>query len=134
MVTTRPQPHLTLEVAPDVRELAGVRAAVRQWLGDHHVAVSTTEDMALAVTELCTNAIEAAPATPVGVAATIDDDAVCLEVSNQVAVDGRPSRGSFTPGSLQSRGRGLAIVEALCEDVSMRTARGRTTVRARHRR
>ncbi len=133
MVTTRPRPHLTLEVPPDVRELAGVRDSLREWLADHDVPPPIQEDLALVVTELCTNAIEAATDAPVAVGATIDDLTVCLEVSNEPGSNDRPAFQGLAHDPLQERGRGLAIVHALSDDVTMSTTQGRTVVRALRR-
>lgn len=130
MVTLRPPRQLLVEVEPDFRSLGHLRAGLRGFLADTGVGDEVGEDLLLVVTELCTNAIEASPdGTPVQVEVRFDGRALRLCVSN--VGDGPPPGGvpELERGSLQHRGRGLAIVRSLVDTLSIATIDGQTVVR-----
>jgi anti-sigma regulatory factor (Ser/Thr protein kinase) len=131
MVTLRPHRQLTLEVAADFGGLGALRDQLRQWLEDAGVPPTACGDLLLVATELCTNAIEATPPdVPVEVRASNDGTALRLTVANHrpptsVAVEPEV----LQPGSLQERGRGLAIVRSLMDTFVITSDDDRTVVR-----
>jgi anti-sigma regulatory factor (Ser/Thr protein kinase) len=130
MVTLHPPRQLLVELTADFRALAHLRDQLRAWLRDAEVAGDVCEDAVLVATELSTNAIEAtAHGEPVEVRVTIDGEALRLSVANVAATIEEPSTPDLPPGSLQERGRGLAIVRSLVDTVAMHSAEGRTVVR-----
>lgn len=129
MVTLRPHRRMTHEVGT-VADLVGLRDRLRAWLQDGAVAESAGEDLLLVATELCANAIEAGETgAPVEVEVANDGTALRLTVANESGDLPLPAPPAFERGSLQERGRGLAIVRALVDTFSVSTAEGRTVVR-----
>lgn len=131
MVTLRPHRQLTLEVPADFGGLGALRDQLRQWLMDGEVEAVASADLLLVATELCTNAIEATPTdVPVVVRATDDGTALRLTVVNHrpgSAVVADPP--ALERGSLQERGRGLAIARSLVDTFVMTSDDDRTVVR-----
>jgi len=114
------------------RELLSV-PVMRQVLGDTLRGIGVTEDsvddILLAATEACTNVVlhagQSAPAYTV--AATVDNLACRVEVSD--AGQGCPGPRGHRPerGNLAESGRGFAIMEACVDAVTLRTAPGQGT-------
>jgi serine/threonine-protein kinase RsbW len=130
MITTRGH-VLSIEVPPQYTALAEVRRQLRTWLEAAGATPSTIDDLLLVATELCTNAVEATHhGEEVCLQAATDGEAVQLEVTN-AAADGVPVEvvPALESGSLQERGRGLAIVRALVDSLTMSSTEGRTVVR-----
>jgi anti-sigma regulatory factor (Ser/Thr protein kinase) len=130
MVNLRPHHRLDIEVAADFGGLGALRDRLRRWLQDAEVAPVAWADLLLVVTELCTNAIEASPPdVPVEVQVTHDGTALRLVVVN--LRPGPPNEGppALRRGSLQERGRGLAIVRSLVDTFVMTSDGDRTVVR-----
>lgn len=119
---------MTREVAT-VGELRRLRTDLRAWLQDGAVAEATGEDLLLVATELCTNAIEAGEdGAVVEVRVANDGTALRLTVANESGERPMPAPPAFERGSLQDRGRGLAIVRALVDTFTVSTADNRTVV------
>jgi anti-sigma regulatory factor (Ser/Thr protein kinase) len=130
MVSLRPPRQLILELAADFAALGRLRDQLRAWLADTEVTPTVRDDVLLVATELCTNAIEAtADDEPVEVQVTTDGQSLRLSVANVAPSPGREPDGVLERGSLQERGRGLAIVRSLVDTVVMTSDRGRTVVR-----
>jgi anti-sigma regulatory factor (Ser/Thr protein kinase) len=130
MVTLHPPRQLFVELTSDFRALGRLRDQLRSWLETAGVAASMCEDLLLVATELCTNAIEAtAHGEPIELKISFDGLALRLSVANVSARQGPPEPGELVHGSLQERGRGLAIVQSLVDSVVMTAADGRTVVR-----
>lgn len=129
MVKVHPPRQLRLEVDPDFEALADLRQAIRGFLEDIGVGAEVADDLLLVATELCTNAIEAsAELVPVEVEVRFDGRSLRLSVSN--VGDGPAHEVPELPhGSLQHRGRGLAIVQSLVDTLSIASSDGRTVVR-----
>jgi len=90
---------------------------------------ATVDDMALAITELVTNAVEASPtaSAPILVHATYIGQNLCIEVIDEghgFTMDDSAAR----PGPKSIRGRGLPIVRALVDAVEVDRSDGRTRV------
>ncbi len=132
MDTTHRHRDLAIEVVPYFTALADLRRQVRAWLGVVEVPDGVVDDLVLVATELCTNAIEATPdEQPVSLLATYDDVAVRFSVGNAASGDAPSDLPILELGSLQERGRGLSIVRALVDSLTMSSTAGRTVVRAR---
>jgi serine/threonine-protein kinase RsbW len=99
------------------------------------VDVDGIDDLMVAVSELCTNAVTHASGAVGSVAlrAWIDCDEVVLEVEDDG--DGfdlhEGDRTNVTPGFSEEGGRGLFIVSALTDHISLRIDQGRTIVTCR---
>ncbi len=129
MVALRKPRQLILELAADFSALGRLREQLRAWLADTEVAPVVRDDVLLVATELCTNAIEAtAHAEPVEVLVSTDGASLRLSVAN-VTSSATAAPAELRHGSLQERGRGLAIVRSLVDSVVMTSDRGRTVVR-----
>jgi anti-sigma regulatory factor (Ser/Thr protein kinase) len=131
MVTLRPPRQLLLEVAADFGALARVREQLRAFLVQAGIEGAGCDDLLLVATELCTNAIEATDdRTPVEMSVSFDGRALRLQVANVAAgrVD-HDAAPELCHGSLQERGRGLAIVRSLVDTMAMDSTEGRTVVR-----
>ena len=130
MVTLHPPRQLLVELSSDFRALARLRDQLRTWLADAEVAPTTRDDLLLVATELCTNAIEAtADSEPVEVQVSVDGTALRMSVANVTGTVEGHEPAELRQGSLQERGRGLAIVRSLVDTVVMTNADGRTVVR-----
>jgi serine/threonine-protein kinase RsbW len=108
-------------------DLPKVRAFVRERARSFGLGEEPVERLALAVSELVTNTLQ--HTTGGGeVRMRADGATVCCEV-----VDGGPMRvwGQNMPAADAERGRGLVIVERLCDEVTAFTESGRTVVRLR---
>ncbi|MET0147859.1 MAG: ATP-binding protein [Acidimicrobiales bacterium] len=132
MVILRPRRQLTLEVAADFGGLGALRDQLGRWLEETEVTPTASADLLLVATELCTNAIEATPPdVPVEVRVSNDGTALRLTVANHRPVDSvEVEPDVLQPGSLQERGRGLAIVRSLVDTFVMTSDDDRTVVRA----
>jgi anti-sigma regulatory factor (Ser/Thr protein kinase) len=129
MVTLHPPRQLLLELAADFSALARVRDQLRSFLSEANVDGTVCEDLLLVATELCTNAIEATvDGEPVEVRVSIDGRALRLSVANVPSTSGEHDVPELRHGSLQERGRGLAIVRSLVDTMAMSSAGGRTVV------
>jgi anti-sigma regulatory factor (Ser/Thr protein kinase) len=130
MVTLRPPRQLILEITADFRSLGRLRDQLRSWLADTEIEPTTRDDVLLVATELCTNAIEATPhEEPVEVLVSTDGRALRLSVANVAPTLDSNEPPELQRGSLQERGRGLAIVRSLVDTLVMSSVDGRTVVR-----
>ena len=103
---------LKLSISPDdTRALARVRGRVRTWLSS--VEASEPDDLVLAVDEAVANAIEHGGA--------------------EVVVSAREEHGWRPAGDYKWRGRGIAIMRALVDDVQIEPSPSGTTVVLRRR-
>lgn len=130
MVKTRPRRSRLIHLAPDFEVLAALRADLRAWLGRDGISDEIVDDLLLVATELATNAIEATPEEgEVWLEAVDDERSIRLRVANDRAADAVDVQAApLDVGSLQERGRGLAIVRALVDTLSLTSAEGRTVV------
>jgi serine phosphatase RsbU (regulator of sigma subunit)/anti-sigma regulatory factor (Ser/Thr protein kinase) len=115
-------PHrFDVELRSDARELSQLRRRLRSWLARRSVEAGETDEIVLAVSEACNNAIEhgyAGSAGPVFVRVVDDGEVVRVTVLD---------RGRWrTEPSGEDRGRGLAIMEAVM-DVADITSNGEGT-------
>ncbi len=122
MDTDAPSPALNREYAGEAATLRAARHDVVDFLTECGADDQTVERASLITSELASNAIQAAPGTFYQLAVRIvDPNAVSLSVRN------RSAHGTFPPpkanwrpvDELAIRGRGLAIVESLTDEVSV---------------
>lgn len=106
------------------------RHELGQWLRTGRVPSPICEELALVVTELVTNAVEASPspAARVEVWARFDEEKVILRVSDE----GEGFEPEIDPTALPElsteRGRGLPIVNALMDEVNVHRNTSHTVV------
>ena len=102
--------------------LGGIRTLLRRWLRTHGAGDAETYDITVAVQEACANAIEHAygpGAASFTVEAELADRVVRLAVRD---------RGRWRDPRGEHRGRGLALMRALMDDVQVHAAEGGTEV------
>lgn len=115
--------------------LADIRADVARWFADHGFSADATDRAVLLVSELCSNAVEAGPDHPIDVRLTAlpgPGRRAVVAVSNTTLGNVPPPAERWVPADpLAPRGRGLAIVDALSDQVQVDTSvAGRITVLA----
>lgn len=111
------------------------RRRLRAFLRHSPQAASLLDDALLVVSELVTNAVlhGCGPInlTLARTAPGAESPVLLIEVRNAGTMAGTPPGGHGS--TAEESGRGLAIVEALCTQVGIRTHAGFTTVRAEFR-
>ncbi|MBX9246594.1 sensor histidine kinase [Actinotalea ferrariae] len=107
--------------------LSGVRRVARAHAADAGLPPGRADDLALAVSELASNSIDHGGGGGV-LRAWRDDEALVLEVSDHGRL-ADPLVGRRAPTPDQERGRGLWMVNRLCDLVQMRTTGSGTVVR-----
>ena len=110
----------------DLVTLRAARRAVVDWFAELGADGDTRERAALIVSELSSNAIQAAPGRTYSLQlARVDDGCATISVRNHPTGSLPPARESWRrePATqlrnLLPRGRGLAIVDSLSEDVTV---------------
>ncbi len=121
-----PSDLLRSDYEGDLRTLQGVRRDVVGWLTDHAADEATKERAALIISELASNAIQASPGWAYSVEVSrVDRDHVAISVRNRPIEHLPPPREKWRPAGnlslkeLSLRGRGLAIVDSLSDDVTI---------------
>jgi anti-sigma regulatory factor (Ser/Thr protein kinase) len=106
-------------------DLAGVRAFVRASAGDLGLPVRRADLLTLAVSELATNTLQH---TAGGGRVRLRVELGRLQCD---VIDQGPLRrlGRPMPAAQEVRGRGLAIVERICDEVDVESENGTTLVR-----
>jgi anti-sigma regulatory factor (Ser/Thr protein kinase) len=120
--------RLELDLPSEPSALGSLRGLLRRWLEQSAASESEVYAIVMACSEACTNAIEhaGAPAEE-----TIAFAAVLHEGSVEITVRDRGRWRDHRPPSVQ--GRGLELIEALMDDVSVQPGDDGTTVRLRRR-
>lgn len=114
--------------------LRSVRTDLLGWLADAGADDEVRERAALVVSELAANAVQAAPGRRFAVDAAWEDPHVVVTVRNETDGDRPPRQATWGPvDALAPRGRGLAIVDALADGVTVDDAGGDVVVTARLR-
>jgi anti-sigma regulatory factor (Ser/Thr protein kinase) len=110
----------------DLATLRTVRRDVTEWLAELGADDETKERAALVVSELTSNAVQAAPGRTYNLQVTrLDDGSAAISVRNRPIGSRPPARELWRPApatpprKLLPRGRGLAIVDSLSEDVTV---------------
>jgi len=125
-VTLAPEPSFVHRFAPHVAELPIARAALRDWLASEPRDPDACQELLVVATELCTNAVRHSGSGLVTLRAWAEGDAVVVEVEGmdnprEVSTIVRRPDDPYEEG-----GRGMVIVQTLCDDLSI-------MVRGRHR-
>lgn len=115
--------------------LADIRADVARWFTGRGFSADATDRAILLVSELCSNAIEAGPGHPLDLRLTPlagPRRRAVVSVTNTTLGTVPPPGDRWAPADpLAPRGRGLAIVDALSDQVRVdASAPGRVTVTA----
>jgi serine phosphatase RsbU (regulator of sigma subunit)/anti-sigma regulatory factor (Ser/Thr protein kinase) len=107
------------------------RHLLADWLAHQPVDSEATDDILLIANELCTNAVTAAPDGTVVLRAALEEDAVEVEVQDEggVAPPFPTDYDQGPPDAMAESGRGLYLVKALSDEVSVEVQEGRTSVR-----
>jgi anti-sigma regulatory factor (Ser/Thr protein kinase) len=124
----RPDP-LRMEVPATADQLAEIRRRVSSWL-ESLVSGAAAADIVLAVNEACSNCIEHAyrdgPPGLIEVEASVEPDSSGWQIAICIADFGT---WRAPPSQPTTRGRGLAIMSALSDDVDLERTSAGTTVR-----
>jgi anti-sigma regulatory factor (Ser/Thr protein kinase) len=119
--TRRPNrraPRLDRVYEGSSRTLQAARTDLVDWLQQNGVDEDVQDRAALVVSELATNAIQAAPGFEYIVSGSIDRGDVALTVVSHTDFEQPPPREHWgPPAALAGRGRGLMIVDDLSTDV-----------------
>jgi GAF domain-containing protein/anti-sigma regulatory factor (Ser/Thr protein kinase)/PAS domain-containing protein len=124
-----PAPSLTLRLVSDPSSLAEVRRELRAWLDGGGVEPDEANDILVACSEACANAIvhAAHPTSP-------DFEVTGTRVNGEISVVVRDSGRWREPDPARdSGGFGLKLMEALMDDVQVSTRDAGTEVRLRRR-
>lgn len=139
-VPADPTNQFRREYGPDLRTLHAARQDATDWLADLGADEGTQARAALIVSELSSNAIQNSAGMPYSLQITVvDSNHVEIAVRNQPAGHLPPAREQWRPASdvslreLSLRGRGLAIVDSLSEDVTIEHLGDELVVTARVR-
>ncbi|WP_374238299.1 SpoIIE family protein phosphatase [Mycobacterium sp. PSTR-4-N] len=117
---------LELDIVADVAELAPSRAALRTWLGSAGVSQEQTLDVLIAVGEAMANAIEHGHRDHPGGTVSLHASAFADHLQVTIRDTGRWKPPAETPAI--HRGRGLGLMRALMQDVSIDPQLTGTTV------
>lgn len=115
------------ELAFDVRALASLRHAVAGWADEAMLHSGSAEDLVLAVNELASNSVRHG-----GGRGTLrywrEAQALVCEVHDAGHIED-PHVGRTRPGPDAHSGRGLWLVDQLCDEMQIRSSRAGTVVR-----
>lgn len=99
--------------------VGSARLDLDAWLADRFMPEKLRQRAELVVSELVSNAVQASDRT-VTVNVAVCDDRLHIAVTNEGDPNALPAREQWRPSEvLAVRGRGLAIVEALAEKVTV---------------
>jgi len=120
--------HLELSVPPIPSSVPASRRKLRAWLDSLPCNEETREDVLVVLSELVTNGVIHDGGAAIAVMATSDASGIVLEVDT---ADGMSPTSAYHRriADTSEAGRGLAIVSALADSVTMVAARGRRHVR-----
>jgi len=133
-MTRSPDPgpfHLNLD--PVMAAIAASRESFEAWLTGVGVLDGPRSELAVVFSELVSNATRAAADAGDGprVDAWTEPDSVVLEVSNPICDDEAPVKRSDFDNPVRTGGRGLMIVRAYTDDLTITAADHTLTVRCR---
>jgi anti-sigma regulatory factor (Ser/Thr protein kinase) len=134
---TDPSAELSRAYDGDLRTLRQARTDVITWLSGQGADEETQERGALIVSELCSNAIQNSPGSAYTLKIVRVDDTAEISVRNRPIDKQPPARELWRPAGdlslreLSLRGRGLAIVDSLSEEVTIEHRGDDLVVRAR---
>ena len=113
--------------------IAASRTSFEDWLSDVGIAEEPRDELAVVFSELVSNATRAAATTGEvpRVDAWTEPDSVVLEVSNPVRDGKTPVEHPHFRDPLRTGGRGLVIVRAYTDEVTVTATDHTVTVRCR---
>lgn len=128
-------PDFQVELAPDLSALAPMRREVAARLDPGALGATTVDNLLLVLSELATNAIQATTRDGAGAAVLVRvrprPASVIAEVENAgPAFVGVPTLAQHQVAPDSEGGRGLVIVRALTDEVTVEFRDGRCVVRA----
>jgi anti-sigma regulatory factor (Ser/Thr protein kinase) len=126
----RPRAMFAMSVAGDEFAPAAVRAALARWWDVRADGRGGATDLDLVVSELVTNAVEAARGDRIDVAIRLRSEGVQVSVTNRLVTWDPDSMTGVIRDPLAERGRGLFIVRSVADSVSMQISGGFITVTA----
>jgi anti-sigma regulatory factor (Ser/Thr protein kinase) len=103
--------HLELILAMGPAAPGAARRALRDWLRERRCEDTALDTASLLVTELVTNAV--LHASGPGVCLTVDEVGTSMRVAVRDGSIQVPRRAADAPDGIQTRGRGLFLVEQL---------------------
>jgi anti-sigma regulatory factor (Ser/Thr protein kinase) len=107
--------------------LADVRAFVCGWASEEHLEMELTDRLVLATNELATNSVRYGGGTG-SVRVWREQDTLLCEVRDAGVIE-EPLVGRRLPTETETSGRGLWLVNQLCDLTQIRSSRAGTTVR-----
>jgi anti-sigma regulatory factor (Ser/Thr protein kinase) len=108
-------------------DVPAVRRTVRHWAASLALSTDRVESLELAAAELATNSVRHGGGAG-SVAMWTDDGAGVLEFTDTGTID-EPLTGRLLPATQDGGGRGLYLVNQLCDLVQLRSSPAGTTVR-----
>lgn len=116
-------------------ELSALREEAAVWLSQtlEESSDSTIADVSLVLTELAANVVDHTSSETVTVDLRVDDSSVTIEVSNDGPVSAVPPIGLWGEMAEGSRGRGLRLIRALCDDIAVTGDADRTCITCSYR-
>ena len=130
----RPDGHFVQRFPPSVESLPGARHDFSRWLASCDVAHDLTGELAVAFSELTSNAVNTTvdDADDVNVRAWCEGTDLVFEVVNPTAGPNGPAQRWDREDQLRPGGRGLQIVQAFVDCIEAdRDDEGRLVVRCR---
>jgi len=132
-VVPTPSTPLLHRFAPLIAELPIARRALREWLERVPRHPEAVQELLIVATELCTNAVRHAGSGLITMRAWDEDDGVVVEIEAQDNMRESSTIIRNLDDPYEEGGRGMLIVQSLCDDVSI-VVRGRSRfVRCRKR-
>jgi len=126
--TERMSSSLSLSVPPEIDSLPMVRRVLRRWLLEQGASDRAIEELALACSEACANAIEHAYSPPAG---RVELEAQVL--GDRTAVLGIHDFGRWRPPRGAHRGRGIQLMRGLTDAMELEPREDGTSVQLRRR-
>lgn len=114
------------------RSLSDARAEINDWVGSssrpERMPDSIAADVDVVITELAANVIDHTSSPWFGLMIDVDSDRVRIEVSNVGLAELVPAVEQWSELAVDDRGRGLRIVRAICDRITVGGADMGTTV------
>lgn len=133
--TNRTQGGFAWNLGTDPGSISAARQAFMSWLGQVSTDHDLLQDMSVVVSELASNALDGGdPGAPEAeVRADLEGDVINLVVSNRVPDDLTDIRHWDLDDPLRGGGRGLMIVRAYTDSLSVDSTGGTVSVRCTRR-
>lgn len=132
--TSAAQGEFTWHLATDPQPVAEARRAFETWLAGAEVPDDDIADLAVVLSELASNAVAGADGTGgADIHAALHDDDLVLEVVNGLPDDAHDVRRWDLDDPLRGGGRGLMIVRAYTDTMSIDSTGGAVRVRCTRR-